>query len=102
MKFKNLVNRNHTILTEGSVIERLKREFEIPLDPQILNAGCIYSKVESEILKNIFGEYIETAKKYDVPICLLTPTWRANDHYLTKSAFANWACSLSAVIIDVT
>ncbi|MBU3174049.1 hypothetical protein [Clostridium estertheticum] len=56
------------LLTEGAIIERLKREFCIPLDKDILPAGLVYYEKGIEILSLIYQQYIDIADSYNIPI----------------------------------
>jgi len=78
MNFAEAINFFPHIITEGSVIERLKREFNYPLDKYLSNALMIYDDEGKILLEKIYREYIDIAKSADLPIMMLTPTWRAN------------------------
>ncbi|MBW9169954.1 hypothetical protein [Clostridium estertheticum] len=54
--FLNTFNNTSFLLTEGAIIERLKREFCIPLDKDILPAGLIYDEKGIEILSLIYQQ----------------------------------------------
>ena len=85
MTFKEAVNFYPHIITEGSIIERLKREFKYPLDDALSNALMIYDEAGKSLLEKIYREYLDIAKSSDFPIMLLTPTWRTNSDR-TKTA----------------
>ena len=85
MIFKEAVNFYPHIITEGSVIERLKREFNYPLDDALSNALMIYDEAGKSLLEKIYREYLDIAKSSDLPIMLLTPTWRTNSDRTTKA-----------------
>ncbi len=85
MTFKKAVNFYPHIITEGSIIERLKREFNYPLDDTLSNALMIYNETGEALLEKIYREYIDIAESSDLPIMLLTPTWRTNKER-TKNA----------------
>ena len=78
MIFKEAVGFYPHIIMEGSVIERLKREFNYPLDDTLSNALMIYDKTGKVLLEKIYREYLDIAESSDLPIMLLTPTWRTN------------------------
>lgn len=85
MIFKEAVKIYPHIITEGSVIERLKREFNYPLDELLSNSLMIYSDEGKILLENIYREYLDIAFTSTLPIMMLTPTWRANKERVTKS-----------------
>ena len=85
MTFKEAVNFYPHIITEGSIIERLKREFNYPLDDALSNALMVYDEAGKSLLEKIYREYLDIAESSDLPIMLLTPTWRTNSDR-TKNA----------------
>jgi S-methylmethionine-dependent homocysteine/selenocysteine methylase len=85
MNFNEAISDFPHIITEGSIIERLKREFHYPLDDLLSNALMIYDEAGKILLEKIYSEYIDIAKESDFPIMLLTPTWRANKERTSKS-----------------
>lgn len=84
-QFEKCFNRTGFILTEGGVVERLKSEYRIEMDRYINHAGLIYDC--PEILSTLYRQYIEVARKHDVPIMLMTPTRKVNFETLRKSGF---------------
>ncbi len=78
MNFTKAVSFFPHIITEGSIVERLKREFNYPLDELLSNALMIYDESGKVLLEKIYREYINIAESSNLPIMLLTPTWRAN------------------------
>ncbi|MDD7793908.1 homocysteine S-methyltransferase family protein [Clostridium sp. 'White wine YQ'] len=77
------------ILTEGAIVERLKKEYNVKLDEEIMHAGLIYNDRQASVLRNIYMEYIETSEKYDLPIMIMTPTRRANKTKISNSSYNN-------------
>lgn len=87
MNFANTISNSNIILTEGAIIERLKREFNYPLDELLSNAVMIYDENDKNLLEKIYREYIEIALNSGIPILLLTPTWRANKERTERAGF---------------
>jgi S-methylmethionine-dependent homocysteine/selenocysteine methylase len=85
MIFKEAVSFYPHIITEGSIIERLKREFNYPLDDALSNSLMIYDEAGKVLLEKIYREYLDIAELSDLPIMMLTPTWRTNKER-TKNA----------------
>ncbi|MDF1548035.1 MAG: homocysteine S-methyltransferase family protein [Bacteroidales bacterium] len=73
------------ILTEGALVERLKAEFGAKMDNFINHAGLIYTK--PEILEMLYRQYINIAKKHQLPVMIMTPTRRVNFESLRESSF---------------
>ncbi len=78
MNFIETISSIKIILTEGAIIERLKREFNYSLDEVLSNAAMLYDVEGKILLEKLYREYIDIAVNSGFPIMLLTPTWRAN------------------------
>jgi S-methylmethionine-dependent homocysteine/selenocysteine methylase len=87
MNFVETINRSAFILTEGAVIERLNRDPSVDLDPHILNSGLIYDDQGRTALEIIYRQYIDIGLKYNFPILLSAPTWRANPERIDASQY---------------
>ncbi len=87
MSLEKIFQDSEVILTEGAIVERLKSEFNLEMDASINHAGLIYG--ESETLENIYRQYIEIGKKYNLPIMIMTPTRRVNFESLKNSVYKN-------------
>ena len=85
MNFSEAVNIFPHIITEGAIIERLKREFSYPLDELLSNSLMIYENEGKILLEKIYREYIDIAFSANLPIMLLTPTWRVNKERTAKA-----------------
>jgi homocysteine S-methyltransferase len=78
MDFESAAQSERIILTEGAVIERIRRESRVRLDPYILHAGFVFDAAAREVLAGIYRDYLDIAASYRLPIIVGTPTWRAN------------------------
>jgi len=78
MSIQKAIEENNIILTEASVIEKLRRSEEISLHPRLENATLIYDGDGKRILREIYRGYIDIAHEANFPINISTPTWRAN------------------------
>jgi len=85
MDFITAINDFPAIVTEGAIIERLKREYGVELDPYIANAGFIYDPRQRKLLTSIYRQYIDITCERDLPILLFTPTWRANPERIKQA-----------------
>ena len=83
------INHRPLILAEGAVIERLRRDPNIDLDPNILHAGWIYDDRKRQKLKAIYQGYLEIGRNHNVPMIIFTPTWRANPERLKAAGFTD-------------
>ena len=87
MNFKDTVANAPIILTEGAVIERLRRDPAVELDPYITNAGLIYDQDGKQAMSRIYRQYIDIASRYRLPMIVSAPTWRASSERINKSAY---------------
>lgn len=88
-------NTSSVLLTEGAVVERLRHEFHVPLDEQIVHAGLIYNQQHKQQLATIYRQYLDIAEVRQLPLLLMTPTRRAN-----KERIAASSCKDKAVLAD--
>ena len=73
------------VLTEGSVVERIRREFDIALDPHVANAAMVRDVEGRILLERIYRGYLDVAREYGYPMIILAPTWRANADRITRA-----------------
>ena len=85
MGFKECMNQNRSILMEGALGERLKREYGITFDEHLAMAKLIYEEKGARALSRLWGEYIGIARKYSLPFIATTPTRRANQERIQKA-----------------
>lgn len=78
MGLKNCMIQQSSILMEGALGERLKREYNLHFDENVAMAKLIYSSEGRLALKTLWLEYIGIARKYGLPFLAATPTRRAN------------------------
>ena len=94
MGFKNCIEKQHRILMEGALGERLKREYHLNFDNHVAMARLIYDANGRYALKSLWQEYIKIAQKYGLPFLAATPTRRANKERVEQAG-----CT-SSIIID--
>jgi len=75
------------ILGEGAVIERLRRNTDLELDPFIVNSAFIYDKEKRSALETIYRQYLDIGFNYDLPLLLSTPTWRAGRKRIAAAGY---------------
>ena len=85
MSIIKALKKNSIILTEASVIEKLRRTAEISLHPRLENATLIYDLDGKKKLQDIYRGYIDIAQRANFPINIHTPTWRANRERVLES-----------------
>ena len=85
--FPEFLKNAKSILGEGAVIERLRRDSEFELDPDIVNSAFIYDRRKRDALAGIYRQYLDIGCKYDLPLLLSTPTWRASRERIKKAGY---------------
>jgi homocysteine S-methyltransferase len=87
--FLDAVQTAPLILTEGALLERLRRDPTVALDPHALHAGFIYQERGREALRRLYREYLDIGAAFDLPMIVCTPTWRANPVRLQRAGLAH-------------
>lgn len=87
LPFPEFLKNAKCILGEGAVIERLRRDSEFELDPEIVNSAFIYDHRKRDALAGIYRQYLDIGCKYDLPLLLSTPTWRASRERIAKAGY---------------
>lgn len=88
-KFIKCYSNSPIILTEGSVGLRTTNEFNLTYDNQIMHANHIYNPKGREALRKIYGQYLQVAQDFAIPILLMTNTRRCNKERVMHSEFKN-------------
>jgi homocysteine S-methyltransferase len=84
--FRRRLEKYPAILMEGAVIERLRREKSVQLDPHVLNTGLIYHSAGRSAMAEIYTQYFRIAADNRLPILAAAPTWRANPERIGQAA----------------
>ncbi len=85
MNFNETIQTQKPILTEGAMVERVRRHPDVALDPEIAHAGLIYSDRGRSVLAEIYRQYLSIGSRHDLPMLTLAPTWRANPERIAKA-----------------
>lgn len=59
---------------EGALGERLKREYHLAFDKNVVMAGLVYSENGKNALEELWSGYAEIARRYHLPFLATTPT----------------------------
>ena len=86
--FMDALASSSVILGEGAVIERLRRMPGITLDEHVVNSALIYDERGRAALETICRQYLEIGRRYDLPLLLSTPTWRAGRERIAAAGLA--------------
>jgi len=78
MTFIETIQSGLPVLTEGAMVERVRRNPDVDLDPHIAHAGLIYSDKGRRVLADIYRQYLSIGQRHNLPMLTLAPTWRAN------------------------
>ena len=88
VSFQELLAASPVILGEGAVIERLRRSGTIQLDAHVVNSALIYQETGRAALEVICRQYLEIGRRYNLPLLLSTPTWRAGRDRIASAGLA--------------
>lgn len=78
MNFRYCLKQDEYLLMEGALGERLKREYGLTFDEHIAMASLVYEEKGASALTALWNEYIDIARKHQLPFIATTPTRRAN------------------------
>ena len=85
--FQKLLKQTPCILSEGAVIERLRRNSALELDPHIVNSAFVYEERGKQAIETIYRQYLDIGAEYRMPLLLSTPTWRASRERIQAAGF---------------
>ncbi|MBU0640413.1 MAG: homocysteine S-methyltransferase family protein [Planctomycetes bacterium] len=87
MSFAATLSTLPFILTEGALIERLRRNPAARLDPHVEHAGLIYEPAGRAALGRLWRGYLDVGRDHDLPMIVCSPTWRASSDRLRAAGF---------------
>jgi len=85
LNFPEALKKFPRFITDGAILERVRRDSRFTLDPNILHASLVFSAEGRKALANIYNQYIDIAKQISHPIILITPTFRCGFDRAAKS-----------------
>jgi homocysteine S-methyltransferase len=88
ISFSEFLERAPCILGEGAVIERLRRNSDLELDPYLVNSSFIYEDAKRAALETICRQYLEIGREFGLSLLMSTPTWRANRERIDAAGYA--------------
>ncbi|NIP54983.1 MAG: homocysteine S-methyltransferase family protein, partial [Phycisphaerae bacterium] len=65
----------------------LRRNSEFDLDPYIVNSAFIYDKDRRNAISGVYRQYFDIGYKYNLPLLISTPTWRASRERIEKAGY---------------
>jgi len=106
--FVSCFEKKTRFITEAAIGLRVSNEYGIVPDKSIQNASLVYDAEGRRVLREIYGQYLQVARAYDLPVILFTNTRRANRDRVYASAFKDknimrdYATFLREVAADFT
>jgi len=88
LPFAAFLENSPCILGEGAVIERLRRNSDLELDPYLVNSAFIYEDAKRAALETICRQYLDIGRAFDLPLLMSTPTWRASRERIDAAGYA--------------
>lgn len=89
ISFQEFLAVSPVILGEGAVIERLRRSRGIQLDEHVVNSALIYQEKGRAALEAICRQYLDIGQRYNLPLMISTPTWRAGRDRIAAAGLAD-------------
>ena len=93
--FTETIQTGKPVLTEGAMVERIRRHPGAALDPEIAHAGLIYSDSGRRVLAGIYRQYLAIGHRHNLPMLTLAPSWRANPERTERSGIGRTAETLN-------
>jgi homocysteine S-methyltransferase len=87
MDFARFLASGAPAIAEGAVLERVRRDPALVLDPHILNGGLLYDKAGRARLSEIHLDYMRLARRAGLPLLTFTDTWRCSRKAVEASSF---------------
>lgn len=84
---ETLLHQGRSILMEGALGERLKREYGLSIDGEVAMASLVYEDQGKAALAKLWGQYRLIAEAYHLPLLVTTPTRRANKDRVLHSGY---------------
>ena len=86
--FTEFIENSPCILGEGAVIERLRRDGSLQLNPYLVNSAFIYEDANRSALEAICRQYMDIGHQFGLPLLISTPTWRANRERIEAAGYS--------------
>ena len=87
MDFETCIASHSSVLMEGALGERLKREYGLTINGSVAMADLIYSQQGRLALETLWRGYMGIAEKYNLPFLATTPTRRANKQQVIQAGY---------------
>ena len=87
MSFIQCIKQSNSVLMEGALGERLKREYGLIPDKDLAWAKLVYDPKGRLALRCLWLQYIKIAQKYALPFLATTPTRRANCERVKQAGY---------------
>lgn len=88
MSFTECIKQNSSILMEGALGERLKKEYGLKFDDHVAMAKLIYDEKGANALNELWQGYMDIARQYQLPFLAATPTRRANQERVKQAGYS--------------
>ena len=75
---QTFISQHDFVLMEAAIVEPIRRDDIVALDPQLVHGKLIYDLIGRNELKRLYLQYAKIAGDADLPFLMCTPTWRTN------------------------
>lgn len=77
--------RPEKVLGEGAILEQLRRQGGVAIDPHIANTALLFDAEWRLAMRRLVEAYLAIAREAGYPFLLTTPTWRAQPDRVERS-----------------
>ena len=70
------------------MIERLRRDGDLELNPYLVNSAFIYDEAKRSALSAICRQYMDIGHRFGMPLLMSTPTWRASRERIEAAGYS--------------
>ncbi len=88
MNLDIVIRDSPRILMDGEVLERLRRENAVSLDPDIMHAALVYDDSAIDKLSLAYRDFFDIATRFGLPLIATAPTFRSGLDRVSASRFA--------------
>ncbi|MCI0526978.1 MAG: homocysteine S-methyltransferase family protein, partial [Nitrospira sp.] len=87
MDFIETFEQSPFLITDGGIETRIAYETSLQMDPDMSVFQLLYDSQGKKALENIYRQYLDIGRRYDIPIQIGTPTFRASGERLRHLGF---------------
>lgn len=76
------------VLTDGGIETRIMFGTDVVMEPHVQVAALAGDPEGRELLRGIYAGYVDSAKEFDLPVIIGSPSFRASPNFIAKAGLA--------------